>query len=118
MNQQPIKRTDENMWAMFCHLSAFAGYLIPFGNIIGPLVIWLIKRDEYPMVNDQGKEALNFQISLTIYVLISLILALVVIGFMLLIAIGIFNIVMIIMASIKANEGMLFRYPLAIRFIQ
>ena len=118
MNQTPIKKNDENMWAMFCHLSAFAGYLIPFGNIIGPLVIWMIKKDEYPFVNDQGKEALNFQISITIYAIISALLALIFIGFLLLIAIGVFNIIMIVMASIKANEGILFRYPLTIKFFQ
>ncbi len=118
MNQTPIENRDENTWAMLCHLSAFAGYIIPFGNIIGPLVIWMIKRDEYPLVNDQGKESLNFQISLTIYVIISLILALVLIGFLLLIAIGIFNIAMIVIASVKANKGTRFRYPFTIHFIQ
>jgi len=117
INQTPDNR-DENMWGMLCHLSAFAGYFIPFGNIIGPLVIWLIKKDEYPLVEDQGKESLNFQISIAIYAVISLILALVIIGFFLLIAIGILNLVMIIVASVKANEGVRFRYPFAIKFFQ
>jgi len=118
MNQIPIENSDENMWGMLCHLSAFAGYIIPFGNIIGPLVIWLIKRDEYPFVNDQGKESLNFQISIAIYAVISLILAFIIIGFFLLLAIGILNLVMIIVASVKANEGVLFRYPLSMKFFQ
>ncbi len=118
MNQPITDNRDENMWGMFCHLSAFAGYIIPFGNIIGPLVIWLLKKDEYPLVDDQGKESLNFQISIAIYAVISLILALVIIGFLLLIAIGILNLVMIIVASIKANEGVRFRYPLTIKFFQ
>jgi uncharacterized Tic20 family protein len=118
MNQQNIDKRDENMWGMFCHLSAFSGYFIPFGNIIGPLVIWLIKKDEYALVNDQGKESLNFQISITIYVIISAILAILIIGFFLLIAIAIFNLVMIIVASVKANEGVYFRYPFTINFFQ
>jgi len=118
MNQQPMPNNDENMWGMLCHLSAFAGYLIPFRNIIGPLVIWLIKKDEYPLVDDQGKESLNFQISIAIYAIISLILAVLIIGFFLLIALGILNLVMIIVASVKANEGVRFRYPFVIKFFQ
>ncbi|MBT9138869.1 MAG: hypothetical protein DDT31_01447 [Syntrophomonadaceae bacterium] len=82
------------------------------------MVIWLIKKEESPLVDDQGKESLNFQISMTIYVLISALLTLVVIGFVLLVGLGIFGIVMVIMASVKANKGEKFRYPLCIRFIK
>ncbi len=108
---------EERMWAMFCHLSTFSGHFIPIGNIIGPLIIWMIKREEMPLVDDQGKEAINFQISITIYLIVSLILVLALIGIPLLIALGIFNIVVTIMAAIKANEGHEYRYPLCIRFI-
>jgi len=108
---------DERMWGMFCHLSALAGYIIPLGSIIGPLIIWSIKKDEYPFVDEQGKEALNFNISMVIYILISVILIFVVIGILMLIALGIFQLIMIIIASIKANNGESFRYPLSIRFI-
>ena len=55
---------------MLCHLSSLAGSVIPFGNIVGPLVVWLIKKDEYAFVDDQGKESLNFQISITIYTVV------------------------------------------------
>ena len=58
---------DENKWAMFAHLAAFAGFLFPLGNIIGPLIVWLFKKDEFARVEDQGKESLNFQISISIY---------------------------------------------------
>jgi uncharacterized Tic20 family protein len=109
--------SDERNWAMFCHLAALAGFIIPFGNIIGPLIVWLMKREEYPLVNDQGKESLNFQISILIYIAISVVLALLLIGFLLLVAIGVFSLVMIILAAMKANEGVSFRYPLCIRFI-
>ena len=108
---------DERMWAMFCHLSALIGFIIPFGNVIAPLVLWTLKKEEYPLVNDQGKEALNFQISMTIYVIASIILIFVVIGIILLILLGIFSLIVIIIAAIKANEGEKYRYPLTIRFL-
>jgi len=110
--------SDERMWAMLCHLSAFAGYLVPFGNVLGPLIIWLIKKDQYAFVDDQGKEALNFQISIMIWAAISAVLCFVIIGIPLLIAVIIFSIVMTIVAAIKANGGEAYRYPLTIRLIQ
>jgi uncharacterized Tic20 family protein len=117
MDQTNQQIRDERMWGMFCHLSAFAGYIIPFGSIIGPLIIWSLKKDEFPFVNDQGKEALNFQISMTIYFIISAFLIIIVIGIALLVALGIFQLIMIVIASIKANNGETFRYPFAIRFL-
>jgi uncharacterized protein len=113
----PVNR-DENMWAMFCHLSALTGFIIPFGNVIGPLVIWLIKKDEFALVNDQGKEALNFQISMTIYLIVSAILIIILIGIVLLIGLAIFDIIVTIVAIVKANEGVAYRYPMCIRFIK
>jgi uncharacterized protein len=115
---QPVTNKDQNMWAMLCHLSALAGFIIPFGNIIGPLVIWLIKKDEFALVNDQGKESLNFQISMTIYYVISAILIIVLIGILLLIGLALFSLIMIIIAMVKANEGVAYRYPMCIRFIK
>ncbi len=109
---------DENLWAMFCHLSALAGFLIPLGNVVGPLVIWMVKKDEYPLVADQGKEALNFQISMTIYYIVALILIIVIIGILLLIGLAVFSLIMTIIAMVKANEGTAYRYPLCIRFIK
>lgn len=109
---------EENMWAMFCHLSAFAIFIIPsFGNIIAPLIIWLIKKDEFPLVNDQGKEAINFQITMTIYFIVSIIFSFFIIGIPLLIALFFFIPIVTIIAAIKANEGEMYRYPLTIRFI-
>ncbi len=110
--------SEERNWGMFCHLAALAGIFIPVaGNILGPLIIWLIKRDEFPFVNDQGKESLNFQISFLIYSAVAGVLTLLLIGFVLLATIGIFCLIMIILASVKANEGVPYRYPLCIRFI-
>jgi len=109
---------DAKTFGMLCHLIAFAGFVIPFGNVIGPLVIWLLKKDQFEFVDDQGKESLNFQISVVIYAIISAILIIVVLGIFLLIALGIFAIVMVIIASIRANEGIRYHYPMTIRFIK
>ena len=111
---------DAKMWAMFCHLAALAGYLgIPFGNILGPLIIWLIKKDDFAFVNDQGAESLNFQISITIYSLAAgLLVCLGGLGLLLLIPLGIFGLVMVIIASISVNKGQTYRYPLCIRLIK
>jgi len=102
---------------MFCHLAALSGFLIPLGNILGPLVVWLIKKDASPLVDAEGKKSLNFQISIMIYMVISAILIFVLIGIPLMIAVGIFALVMIILAAIKTSNGEDFQYPLSIKFI-
>lgn len=110
---------DEHMWGMLCHLTALVAYVgVPFGHILGPLVVWLIKREQSSFVDDQGKEALNFQISITIYGLVAAVLTLVIIGIFLGIALVIFDLVMVIIASVKANRGERYRYPLTIRFLK
>lgn len=103
---------------MFCHLSALAGFIIPFGNIIGPLIVWQIKKAEFPQVDDQGKEALNFQITVILAAIVSALLILVVIGAFLLMAVGIANLVFIIIATIQANKGEMYRYPFNLRLIK
>jgi len=109
---------DEKLWGMLCHLSVFSGYIIPLGNIIAPLVIWLVKKDESDYVNYHGAQALNFQISIIIYVVVSLILVFIFIGVLMVIAVAIFDIIMIIIAAIKANQGERYKYPLCIPFIK
>jgi len=108
------------MWAMFCHLSTLAGYVIPVPgfNVIAPLIVWLIKKDEFPLVNDQGKEAINFQINILIYAIVSALLICVFVGIFLLIAVVIYSLVMTVIAMIKANQGEYYRYPLTIRFLR
>jgi hypothetical protein len=88
------------------------------GNIVGPLVIWQLKKDEHPFVDQQGKEALNFQISITIYALISVVLFFICIGPFLLAAVGVIDLVFLLIAAVKANNGQSYRYPLTIRFIK
>lgn len=109
---------DEKMWAMLAHLSAVVGFIIPFGNVIAPLLIWILKKDESAFINDQGKEALNFQISITIYVLISVVLMILLIGIVLLVIIGIFSLIFVVIASINSFDGKAYRYPLTFRVIK
>ncbi len=111
---------DARMWAMFCHLSALAGLPVPvIGNIVAPLIIWQIKKEEFPFVDEQGKEAVNFQISMTIYGLVSVVLIpLFCIGFFLLAAVYIVDLIFLLIAAVKANNGYHYRYPLTIRFIK
>jgi uncharacterized Tic20 family protein len=109
---------DARNWGMICHLVAFSGFVIPFAHVLGPLIVWAIKKDDHPFIDDQGKEAMNFQLSMTIYSIVAFLLIFVVIGVFLLIALCVFVVVMIIVASIKANEGVYYRYPLTIRFFK
>lgn len=109
---------DDKTFGMLAHLAALAGFVIPFGNLIGPLVIWLIKKDQSAWVDKNGKEALNFQISITIYAIVSGILTIILIGILLLIAVGVFSLVMIIIASVRVSNGEDFKYPLCIPFIK
>ena len=105
--------------AMLTHLTALSALIgIPFGNVLGPLVVWLMKRDESAFVDDHGKESLNFEISISIYFIVAAILIFVVIGIPLLIGLAIFWLVVVVIASIRANEGKIYRYPLTIRFIK
>ena len=108
---------EERQWAMFAHLSALVGVIIPLGSIIGPLVIWLIKKDTMPFVNDQGKEALNFNITVAIAAIVGWILCFILIGFLVLAVLAIGWLVFVIIATIKANEGTTYRYPFALRLI-
>lgn len=103
---------------ILCHLLAFSGYLVPFGNIFGPLVLWLLKRAEDPFVEACGKEAINFQITMTIYAAICGLSILIGIGLILLPIVMILNIVYTVIAAIKASEGRSYHYPLTIRLIQ
>lgn len=124
--RQPAQQTtiqsedkDSRMWSMFCHLTALSAFIgIPFGNIIGPLIIWLIKKDDFPMVDDHGKESLNFQISMTIYTIVSFFLCFILIGFLLLPAVLLVDLILVIIASVKANKGDAYRYPFTVRFIK
>ncbi len=121
---------EEKQWAMFAHLSALVGGILTsgwagsIGCFIGPLVIWLVKKDTLPFVDDQGKEALNFNITVGIVFLALLILSIVTFGIGLIVAvplwiiIGIAWLVFTIIAAVKASNGERYRYPLTLRLIK
>ena len=109
---------DERTWAMLSHFSALCMFIFPFGNILAPLIIWLIKKEEMSFVEDQAKEVLNFQISMTIYLLISGILCFILIGIPFVIGLVIFNVIITIIAGIKANDGKSYQYPINLRLIK
>jgi len=117
----PVLTKEERLWAMGAHLSAFAIYFSGVGHIVGPLIVWLVKRDTMPFVDDQAKEALNFQISWTIYLVANFLLFITVIGAFIAIPLffilPIFHVVCMIVAAFKANDGVRYRYPMTIRFV-
>ena len=117
--EQPEITKDARMWAMFCHLAGLAGFLMPVvGNIVAPLIVWQVKKEDYPFVDEQGKEAVNFQISMLLYGLITIPLFLICVGPFLLAAVAIVDLVFLLIAAVKANNGRHYRYPLTIRFIK
>jgi uncharacterized protein len=110
---------DVRTWNVLCHATALAGFFVPWaGHILGPLIVWLAKRSDSPEIDENGKESLNFQISMLIYNVIAGVLCLVLIGFILLAILHILNLVLVIVASIQASEGKLYRYPMTIRLIK
>lgn len=109
-------REDDRMLAIFCHLASFAT-AIPMGHILLPLGIWLWKRDSSAFINDQGREALNFQLSMTIYLIVTSLLCFVLIGFPILFGLLLFDIIVSLVAVFRVRHGIAYRYPLCIRFI-
>ncbi len=124
----PANGSNTRSWEVLCHLSSLVALIgVPFGNVLGPLIVWLIKRDASPSVDSHGKEAFNFHLSWTLYWLISTtvvgILCIFLIGLLLLpflilaYLIGIFAMLILsVVGAVKAGNGELYRYPLTIRF--
>ena len=107
---------EERNWALFAHLSSLLGIIgIPLGNIIAPLIIWQIRKDDMPFAADCAKESLNFGITLIIY---GLILFITVIGMPLLFILIPIGVIFPIIAGVKANEGKFYRYPWIVRFVK
>lgn len=116
---EPIPQNkDENSLGILCHLLALTTFIVPFGNVLGPLVLWLIKRGSSPYLDEVGKEAVNFNISWLIYGVVAGLSLFVVIGLLLLPLVALVWLILVVVASIKASEGKIYRYPLTIRFIK
>jgi uncharacterized protein len=104
--------------AMAAHLSTFAGLVVPFGSVIGPLAVWLTRRDRDPFIDQAGREALNFGISIAVYGSVLLVATLMLVGMPLLIAGVIAWLVLASLAAVKASQGQPYRYPLTMRLIR
>ena len=130
--EQPLSvgpSAEEKQWAMFAHLSALAGAVLSsafggWGTFIGPLIIWLIKKDTMPFVASQAKEALNFNITVSAIFLMLVILTVITFGIgalltvPVMLVVGIAALVFTIIAAVKANEGIDYRYPVSVRIIK
>jgi len=121
----PGDSNQARMWNMLCHLSVLAGLIIPFGNVLGPLLVWQIKKNEFPSVVEHGKAALNFQLTVLIVLLVGIVaavlLSFVCVGFLLfpvIAIIGLAGLVFAVIAGIKANNGEAYRYPWSLTLIK
>jgi uncharacterized Tic20 family protein len=109
--------SEEKQWAMFCHLSALVTGFLAGMSFLGPLIIWLIKKDQSKFVDYHGKEALNFQLNVMLYVVVGIATICLVVGIFILIAVGLYSLIMAIIAGVKAGSGEYYRYPLTLRMI-
>ncbi|RRR72472.1 MAG: DUF4870 domain-containing protein [Candidatus Viridilinea halotolerans] len=113
----PVSR-DETNSAMFCHLASLLGYLIPFSQLIIVLIIWSNNKDRSEFVREHSTEALNYQLSYLLYAFISGMAIFFLVGFLMLLALTIFDIIVSITGAMKASNGERYRYPLTIRFVK
>lgn len=114
---EPEIPANERTWGMFAHLSALAGLVIPLGNVLGPLVVWLSRREQSRFAGDQAKEALNFNITVAFGAVACYVLTWLLIGILLFVALALYWLAMTIVAAVKASEGIRYHYPLAVRLV-
>ncbi|NTV96106.1 MAG: DUF4870 domain-containing protein [Thiobacillus sp.] len=118
MENRTAANADESNWGMFAHLSALVGFVIPFGNVVGPLLIWLTKGKESDYVGEQAREALNFQITMLIVAAVCFALSLILIGLLFLWLAALFDLVFVILAAVTASKGQMYRYPYTLRLVK
>ncbi len=117
--QRIIDDQKEKTWGMLTHLLGLSILIgIPFGNVVGPLIIYLVKKDEYEFVREQGREVLNFQITWSLIFIISAILIVLGIGILMLIAFGVAWLVLVIVGTVTASNGNSYHYPFTIEFLK
>jgi len=121
----PSPESQARTWNMLCHLSALAGFIIPFGSILGPLLVWQIKKNEIPSVIVHGKAALNFQLTVFIAAIVSMVLGLLLVAvcvgvvfFILAAAVSLAGLIFAIIAGIKANDGKDYQYPYSFTLVK
>ncbi|MBP6385589.1 MAG: DUF4870 domain-containing protein [Pseudarcicella sp.] len=109
---------EQNHYCMLLHLSQLASYVVPFFGIALPIIMWSANKDQSELVDKQGKNVLNWNISLLIYVAVSSILCFILIGIPMLLALMFVSIIFTIIGAIKAGDGVIYKYPLAMTFIK
>jgi uncharacterized protein len=115
---RPAPTESERTWGMLAHLSAFIGLVIPLlGSVLGPLAVWIARRDTSAFVAAHAREALNFNITVLLAAIACMLLMLVFVGFLLGTALFVAWLVMTLIAAIKASEGESYRYPISLRFV-
>ena len=114
----PPSPSADNSLAVVMQLLGFAGFVFPLGNILAPLILWLIKRTDSPYLDRAGKEAINFQISYTIYAIVAGLLCFVLIGFLIFPILFVAWVVLMVIAAVKTSNGEEYKYPFTIRLLQ
>jgi len=109
---------SSRQWAMFLHLSLLAGFIVPLAGLVLPIVLWQIKKDQLPGIDEHGKVVASWMVSLLIYAVAAGLLSFLLIGIPLLIVLGLASVVFPIIGAIKANDGVLWKYPLSIPFFK
>lgn len=109
--------SDDRTWGILVHASALAGLVVPFGNILAPLVIWLVKREESQFVDENGTEVLNFQITWTVLLVVVALTILVGVGVLLLPILGLVWLILVILGTVRASEEEVYDYPLTVDLI-
>ncbi|SMF22023.1 hypothetical protein SAMN02745866_01380 [Alteromonadaceae bacterium Bs31] len=109
---------EEKTFLMLMHLSQLTGYILPGAGLVLPIVMWATNKDAFPEVDRHGKNIFNWMISMLIYFVVCMVLMFIFIGLIALVALMIVNLIFIILAAVKANDGQLWPYPLSIKFFK
>lgn len=116
-NSQKPWGMDVSTFAVLMHLSQFLGIFIPLAGFILPIVMWVTTKDSHPLLNEHGKNIINWLLSILIYSFICYVLMLILVGFVLMFILGFIFLIFVIIAAVKAGQGSVWRYPLTIKFI-
>jgi uncharacterized Tic20 family protein len=122
MNQEVTTEStvprEARQWAMIVHIIALTGLITGVGFLLGPLIVWLLKKEDHPFVDGQGKESVNFQITMFIALCVCGLLSLIIIGIFLAIIVGLLMVIFPIIGAVKANDGVAYKYPFSLRLIK